>query len=302
MLARAEKFKNQYLSRLRQLKENPFAFGNLTVRSLLDVREHCLTEFDFQDPYLKQKRFENDQAMALLPDLLNRLESLEWEERQRQLAVGFLAGNVFDWGAKEVALIMESSKGLNFEDALGFIGPRPWLEDGLDDWIARLREPTPHRCAAIFIDNSGVDVLLGAIPFVVELLKRGTKVLLCANNRPVLNDVTHAELLILLARVSGVSAVISQALSEERLLCLDSGQASPCLDLAKLNKGVVDAMKEIQVDLLIMEGMGRAVHTNLYTKFKCECLKVAVLKNRWLAQRLGGEMYAVIFKYERANA
>ena len=27
-------------------------------------------------------------------------------------------------------------------------------------------------------------------------------------------------------------------------------------------------------------------------------LKVAVLKNRWLAKRLGGEMFAVVFKYE----
>lgn len=28
------------------------AFGNLTVRSLLDTIEHCLKEFDFPDPYL----------------------------------------------------------------------------------------------------------------------------------------------------------------------------------------------------------------------------------------------------------
>jgi hypothetical protein len=52
------------------------------------------------------------------------------------------------------------------------------------------------------------------------------------------------------------------------------------------------------VDLIVLEGMGRAVHTNLYAKFHCECLKVAVLKNRWLAERLGGKFYAVIFKYE----
>lgn len=63
-------------------------------------------------------------------------------------------------------------------------------------------------------------------------------------------------------------------------------------------QSLVDAMIEQEVDLIVLEGMGRAVHTNLYAKFKCECLKVAVLKNRWLAQRLGGEMFAVIFKYE----
>ena len=77
------------------------------------------------------------------------------------------------------------------------------------------------------------------------------------------------------------------------------GQSSPCLDLTKLNKQVTDAMRARGTDLLVLEGMGRAVHTNLYASFNCECLKVAVLKNRWLASRLGGDMYAVIFKYEK---
>lgn len=107
----------QYLSRLNQLKSNPFAYGNLTVRSLLDLREHCLLEFDFHDPYLSQKQLENDQAILLLPKRLSDLKQMEPRERQRQLALGMLAGNVFDWGAKEVALIMES-KGLDFNEAL----------------------------------------------------------------------------------------------------------------------------------------------------------------------------------------
>ena len=52
------------------------------------------------------------------------------------------------------------------------------------------------------------------------------------------------------------------------------------------------------VDLIVIEGMGRAVHTNLYAKFSCESLRIAVIKNQWLAKKLGGEMFAVIFKYE----
>ena len=74
--------------------------------------------------------------------------------------------------------------------------------DDLDEWRARLTggdevKKVPHKCAAIFIDNSGVDVVLGVIPFVQFLLGRGTEVILCANNRPVLNDVTYAELVTL---------------------------------------------------------------------------------------------------------
>ena len=66
---RAEKFKEQFLTRLNQFQHNPIAYGNLTVRSLLDLREHCLSEFDFHDPYMRQKQWENEQAMALFPGI-----------------------------------------------------------------------------------------------------------------------------------------------------------------------------------------------------------------------------------------
>jgi hypothetical protein len=62
---RSEKFKETFLARIQTLRNQPFAHGNLTVRSLLDMREHCLSEFDFHDPYLKQKRLENDQVNHL---------------------------------------------------------------------------------------------------------------------------------------------------------------------------------------------------------------------------------------------
>jgi len=60
-------------------------------------------------------------------------------------------------------------------------------------------------------------------------------------------------------------------------------------------------MVEHNVDLVVIEGMGRTLHTNFHAKMKCECLKLAVIKNRWLALRLGGDMYAVICKYEQPS-
>ena len=55
---------------------------------------------------------------------------------------------------------------------------------------------------------------------------------------------------------------------------LSSGQSSACLDLARLNWSLVDTMIQRKVDLIVLEGMGRAVHTNYYANFNCECLKV----------------------------
>lgn len=54
---------------------------------------------------------------------------------------------------------------------------RPWLEDCLNEWTERLEKGPPHECAAIFVDNSGVDIILGILPFARDLLQRGTKVM-----------------------------------------------------------------------------------------------------------------------------
>lgn len=51
-----------------------------------------------------------------------------------------------------------------------------------DDWCLNTIHPgfllqgPPHKCALFFVDNSGVDIILGVIPFVRELLSRGTEV------------------------------------------------------------------------------------------------------------------------------
>lgn len=57
-------------------------------------------------------------------------------------------------------------------------------------------------------------------------------------------------------------------------------------------------MKRRGVDLIVMEGMGRAIHTNLNARLAVDSLKLAVVKNAWLAQRLGGPLFSVIFIYE----
>lgn len=66
---------------------------------------------------------------------------------------------------------------INKDDMIFFLNlGRPWLQDDLDDWIERLKTGPPHKCAAIFVDNSGVDIVLGILPFARDLLQRGTKV------------------------------------------------------------------------------------------------------------------------------
>uniref|UniRef100_A0A8D3BPS5 4'-phosphopantetheine phosphatase n=1 Tax=Scophthalmus maximus TaxID=52904 RepID=A0A8D3BPS5_SCOMX len=274
-IERSEKFRQKYRHKLQTLRQQPFAYGSLTVRSLLDTREHCLNEFNFPDPYSKIKQRENDMALRYYQKAVKSLEQLSWEQRQFALVRGVLAGNVFDWGAKA----------------------RPWLVDSYDQWLQRLKGP-PHKCALFFVDNSGVDIILGVMPFVRELLSRGTEVVLASNSGPALNDVTNGELQILTERIAAMDPVIQAGLRDDRLTLVQSGSSSPCLDLSRLDKVLAMVVRERQTDLVIIEGMGRALHTNYYARLSCESLKTAVIKNSWLAERLGGKLFSVVFKYE----
>ena len=58
---------------------------------------------------------ENECALKLLSDYLNHIDSLSWDCKQEALIRGILAGNVFDWGAREAAQLMEG--GLSFKEA-----------------------------------------------------------------------------------------------------------------------------------------------------------------------------------------
>lgn len=67
---------------------------------------------------------------------------------------------------------------------------------------------------------------------------------------------------------------------------------------SRLDKVLAMVVRERKTDLVIIEGMGRAIHTNYYAMLSCESLKMAVIKNSWLADRLGGKLFSVVFKYE----
>uniref|UniRef100_A0A5K3EWZ9 4'-phosphopantetheine phosphatase n=2 Tax=Mesocestoides corti TaxID=53468 RepID=A0A5K3EWZ9_MESCO len=301
---RARQFAERYVQFLSELSDRPSGRGILTVRCILEAQQHLLREFGFPDAFCVQKRAENSWALSCFPSIMERLGELNWEERQMALAQGVLTGNIFDWGASEaVRFFMQSQDSVegmaSFEKALAKLQPRPWLVDDFARWIERIRRPDdrPH-CVLVFCDNSGADLILGVLPFVVECLDWGSKVILTANSVPAINDVTYRELLFLLNEAAGLEPRLQTALANGKLMCVDNGQSSPCLDLRQTSHNLVHLVKQEKVDLIVIEGMGRAVHTNLYARFCVDCLKVAVIKNSWLACRLGGDLFSVIFRYE----
>ena len=82
-----------------------------------------------------------------------------------------------------------------------------------------------------------------------------------------------------------------------RLFVCSNGQGSPCLDLRRVPGALADAC--VGADLVVVEGMGRAIHTNFRARFRVSSLKLAMIKNAHLAEALlGGEIMDCVCLFE----
>ncbi|KAJ3654872.1 hypothetical protein Zmor_014027 [Zophobas morio] len=279
--------------------EDPSILEPLSIRTLLEFNEDNLQANNFKDAWYTQKVSESSAALKEFKDRIDFIDSIaDFEARWLEIVTGVLAGNVFDWGSTVVADILETSTNFGFTQAMSTIEKRPWFRDNLDNWIDRIKKES-YKEAVIFVDNAGVDFILGILPLVREFLKQNTRVILTGNTSPALNDVTYDELKLYSQEAAKNCPIIEKAINTDQLVMVENGQKGPCLDLANLSPELCQVMTS--ADLVVLEGMGRAVHTNLYAKFTVDSVKLAVLKNEWLAKSLGGQQFSVIFNYETAT-
>ncbi|CAG9853873.1 unnamed protein product [Phyllotreta striolata] len=283
---------------VQQLILDPTILKPLSIRKLLECNEDNLRTY-FKDPWLVQKQTESNHALSQFDHRIELIDSIEdVEKKWLEIVRGVLTGNFFDWGAKIVTDILETTQNFGFQDAAHIIQKRPWYLDKFDDFFNQIKVK-PYKSCVIFVDNLGVDFILGILPMVREFLSQGTKVILTANTYPALNDVTFQELSTYCHKAAEHCSILKEGLKSKHLSFVENGQKGPCLDLANLSPDLCERMKS--ADLVIIEGMARAVHTNMYAKLTVDCLKLAVLKNEWLARSLGTEQFAVICDFESAT-
>lgn len=200
------------------------------------------------------------------------------------------------------------------------------------------RSPSPFQKVMLFVDNAGADAVLGMLPLARELLCMGADVVLVANSYPAINDITVSELMHVVdafaVPVCGVIAAARSAATAHarhrvssggdaegrvpaagdatassspggtrapdqgpKLQILGSGSGGPCLDLRRISAEVAAASRN--VDLVIIEGMGRAVHTNLNAKLTCSTLKLAMIKTKRVAERLfNGKLFDCMCRFD----
>ncbi|KAI5407084.1 pantothenate kinase 2 isoform X2 [Lathyrus oleraceus] len=322
---RGDAFARAFSAHLARLMEEPSAYGKLGLANLLEMREECLREFQFVDAYRSIKQRENEASLAVLPDLFVELDSMDEETRLLTLIEGVLAANIFDWGSRACVDLYHKGTIIEIYRMSRNKMRRPWRVDDFDVFKERMlgsggKKKAPHRRALLFVDNSGADIVLGMLPLARELLRRGTEVVLVANSLPALNDVTamelpdivaeaakHCDILRRAAEAGGllVDAMINTDSSKENsssvpLMVVENGCGSPCIDLRQVSSELAAAAKD--ADLIILEGMGRSLHTNLYAEFKCDALKLAMVKNQRLAEKLiQGNIYDCICKYQPSS-
>ncbi|MEO0588590.1 MAG: ARMT1-like domain-containing protein [Planctomycetota bacterium] len=276
--------------------------GRLTILDICYERERRLRAAGIADPYRLAKHRETEAALGVLPALLERLDAMGERERLEAVTRGVFAGNIFDLGATATVSMFRETR-VDFGGTLDRLKGRPWLVDDADAWMEAMGRG--WGCPLVFVDNAGPDVVLGMLPLVRELLRRCGAVIVTANTFPSLNDVTIDELSALVARVGAVDAEIAEARRAGRLVLVGSGNGAPLIDLRRLSPELVGLAERgcngQAVDLVVLEGMGRAVESNWDAAFATDVLKVCMVKDEGVAEGLGGELFDLVLKFEPAG-
>lgn len=294
---RAAKFSQRYGDILDDLQADTENHGGPPDCILLcRLRELCLKECGFRDIFRKVKDDENRKAISLLSDVIKLVDGIEDHgERLEHLLKGVFAGNIFDLGVSQLAELFASS-GISFLRSFEKLLPRPWVIDDLEQFkLQWLRKS--WKKVVIFVDNAGSDIVLGILPFARELLRRGTQVVLAANDSPALNDITYLELVDIISKVKVVEdgKELFFGVDAQNLLVVNSGNDLPVIDLSSISPEL--ALISVDTDLVVLEGMGRAIETNLYALFKCDALKIGMVKHSEVAEFLGGRLFDCVIKF-----
>jgi hypothetical protein len=88
------------------------------------------------------------------------------------------------------------------------------------------------------------------------------------------------------------------SLADLPIVRVSTGTGEPLIDLSAVSEQLNDAAAG--ADLVILEGMGRGVESNLRAQFSCDVINLAMLKDVAVATRCGGKMFDVVCRFEPA--
>jgi len=274
----------------------PQAYDRVTILTLDAWRDDALRRHGFVDAFLDLKNRENERMLPMLPLLCAQLDAIrDSRERFRAIIEGVFAGNIFDMGSiATIQAFLDPRTSPDFFAIRNNLAPRPWLTDDFDALQWRILTGRPHRKLVFFIDNAGSDFLLGALPMMRFFAQRGTRIVLAANERPSLNDMTIDDVRAWWPRV--VEAEPSFA--NLSIQSVSTGTGEPLIDLSAVSDELNSAAAAPpDADFVILEGMGRGVESNFDARFRVDSLNIAMLKDAAVAQRIGGKLFDLVCRF-----
>lgn len=286
----ADTCRDEFISFCQPLAEDPSRVTPLNILTLAQARDRFLRKHGFIDAFADLKQRENAAALPLLPTICAEIDAADPPAQVRLLLENLFAGNIFDMGAGPTAQKFLNQSPDFFANRRDLF-PRPWLIDDFDALLPAILTRARYRRAVLFIDNAGGDFVLGAVPLARWFARQGTRVVIAANQLPSLNDMTIAD-------VRALWPAIVQAepsLSELPIEFVTTGTGEPLIDLGQVSDDLNTAAAD--ADLLIFEGMGRAVESNLDAKFDCDAINLAMIKDQTVATHHHGKLYDLICRY-----
>jgi uncharacterized protein with ATP-grasp and redox domains len=297
MLAR-----QQFAQLIQQLIDNPGSLpgGKLNIIELCRQREKALRANRLNDPFSAIKTRENASASKLYPQVVKKARAMGGKDKWLSLIQGIFAGNIFDLGS--AATMHLANQPTDFFAQISNVKPRPWMVDDFDSLLASLpaQPPTKWSKAVIFIDNAGADFILGVMPLARELVMYGTKVVLAANELPSLNDMTADETDAIVRTLAASDDDLAAMVSAGMFEVVSTGTDIPLIDFSEVSDELNAAASD--ADLVVLEGMGRAVESNFNVKLKVDTLQVALLKDQAVAKTIGAQLYDCVCKFTPAPA
>lgn len=291
-IANARETFDKYLAQFRQKPDSWNTWGTLRLDQL---RRDVLENNGLQDPFLRIKHQENVAACGEYSRLIRGHEKLDETSLARVLTEGLLAGNVFDF-TPDTKLNRYHTGQLDFFHTLDDLPRRPWRVDDADAWQDYLVNARNLRKVAVFVDNAGADFVLGTLPLIRLLAKHGATVVLAANDRACYNDMTMPECRAVLQALAEDDKILEFLLRTRRLRLLGLGEGCPQVDFSRVPPIANEVLAG--TELLVLIGSARAVETNWQAAFTCPTLKIAALRDEWLAGQLGGKPYDMICRFE----
>lgn len=286
---------------LQVTRDDPQRFGELNLLTLDTLRQMVLRAFNLPDPFKTLKDRENAAMLRLYPQIIAEADSIRDPAQTLLLLVeGIFAGNIFDLGASSTSQLFADKSPDFTQIRRDLAHRRPWLVDQFAAFSQQYFARGGYHKAIFFLDNAGSDAVLGVLPFARFLARRGTTVFLAANDQPALNDLTYEELLPLLRQAAALDAVLHDLLATGKITPLNSGGTAPLIDLREVSDACNVAAAD--ADIVFLEGMGRGLESNFDAALTCDAVKLCMIKEPIVAERLGGKVFDVVFRYDAVGA